>query len=108
MQKPRHHSSWFNSLCLDYLRQTYDIIIVDTPPSLSTINSVFCLCLKENDQIIIPVCPEGFSIMGVDMFLDDILENCVRCVLVLRATLDLLLFSISPFTLTKVESLPFF
>ena len=74
MQKPRHHSSWFNSLCLDYLRQTYDIIIVDTPPSLSTINSVFCLCLKENDQIIIPVCPEGFSIMGVDMFLDDILE----------------------------------
>ena len=30
--------------------------------------------LKENDQIIIPVCPEGFSIMGVDMFLDDILE----------------------------------
>ena len=36
--------------------------------------------------------------------LDDILEKWVRCVLVLRATLDLLLFSISPFTLTKVES----
>ena len=40
--------------------------------------------------------------------LDGILEKWVRCVLVLRATLDLLLFSISPFTLTKVESLPFF
>lgn len=74
MQKPRHHSSWFNNLCLDYLRHTYDIIIVDTPPSLGTINSVFCLCLKENDQIIVPVCPEDFSIMGVDMFLEDILE----------------------------------
>ena len=40
--------------------------------------------------------------------LDDILENWKRYVLVLRATLDLLLFSISPFPLTKVESLPFF
>jgi hypothetical protein len=39
--------------------------------------------------------------------LDDILEKWIRCVLVLRATLDLLLFSISPFPLTKVESLLF-
>ena len=39
--------------------------------------------------------------------LDDILEKWVGCVLVLRATLDLLLFSISPFPLTKVESLLF-
>jgi chromosome partitioning protein len=73
MQEPKHHLSWFNSLCLDYLRSNYDVIIVDTPPSLTTLNSVFCLCLENHDHIAIPACAEDFSIMGVQMFLDDIL-----------------------------------
>lgn len=72
MQAPKHHLSWFNSLCLDYLRSNYDVIVIDTPPSLTTLNSVFCLCLDNNDHIAIPACAEDFSIMGVQMFLEDV------------------------------------
>lgn len=72
MQSPKHHLSWFNTLCLDYLRSNYDVIIVDTPPSLTTLNSVFCLCLGKDDHIAIPACAEDFSIMGVQMFLEDV------------------------------------
>ena len=74
LEKPKHYITWFNSICLNYLRSTFDVIVVDTPPNLSTINSVFCLCLKNNDQILIPVSPDDFSIMGVKMFLQDIYE----------------------------------
>lgn len=74
MQPAQHLRNWFNNLCLNYLRKHYDIIIVDTPPHLSTLNSVFCLCLGERDNIIIPVAPEEFSILGVKMFLDDIVD----------------------------------
>lgn len=74
LQTPKHYLSWFNSLCLDYLREQYDVILVDTPPSLSTLNSVFCLTLKSTDSIVVPVCPEEFSMMGVQMFLNDVNE----------------------------------
>lgn len=72
MQSPKHHLSWFNGLCLDHLRSNYDVIIVDTPPHLTTLNSVFCLCLGDNDHIVIPACAEDFSILGVQMLLEDI------------------------------------
>lgn len=73
-QSAKNHHIWLNDLCLTYLRNTYDIVIVDTPPSLTTLNSVFSLCLDKNDHIVIPVCAEDFSVVGVQMFLDDILE----------------------------------
>lgn len=71
-QSPKHYLTWFNSLCLTHLRSKYDVIIVDTPPSLTTLNSVFCLCLKNNDNIIIPACADEFSLVGIGMVLDDI------------------------------------
>jgi chromosome partitioning protein len=74
MQAPKHHLTWFNSLCIDYLRSTYDVIIVDTPPHLTTLNSVFCLCLNDNDHIAIPACAEDFSVLGIQMFLEDVLS----------------------------------
>ena len=74
MQSPKHHLTWFNSLCLEYLRSNYDVIIVDTPPHLTTLNSVFCLCLEDKDHIAIPACAENFSIMGIQMFLEDMLS----------------------------------
>lgn len=75
-QTPKHYLTWFNSLCLTYLRNNYEVIIVDTPPSLTTLNSIFCLCLKENDYLVIPSCADDFSMMGIDMFLEDV--NSIR------------------------------
>ena len=73
MQGPKHHLTWFNDICLDYLRTHYDVVIVDTPPQLTTLNSVFCLCLYKGDSVVIPACAEEFSIVGSKMFLEDIL-----------------------------------
>lgn len=73
-QRPKHYLRWFNNLFLNYLRKTYDVIIVDNPPSLNTLNSIFSLSLIDRDNIIIPVNPEEFSIKGVQMFLEDINE----------------------------------
>jgi len=74
MQAPKHHLDWFNNLCLNYLRDNYDVIVVDTPPNLTTLNSVFCLCLEDKDHIVIPANADEFSLMGIQMFLDDILS----------------------------------
>ena len=71
-QTPKHYLTWFNLLCLSYLRSKYDVIVVDTPPSLTTLNSIFCLCLKAGDHLIIPACADEFSMIGIDMFLEDI------------------------------------
>lgn len=74
IQAPKHHLSWFKKLCINYLRSTYDVILVDTPPNLTTLNSVFSLSLNKTDSVVIPVNPEEFSIMGVQMFIEDIAE----------------------------------
>jgi chromosome partitioning protein len=74
MQSPKNHSKWLNDLCLNHLRETYELIIIDTPPQLTTLNSVFCLCLNDSDNVLIPACAEQFSVMGVQMFLDDIIS----------------------------------
>lgn len=72
VQPSKHQLNWLKELCINDLRKKYDVIVVDTPPHLSTLNSVFSLCLGSNDNILIPVCAEEFSSMGVSMFLDDI------------------------------------
>jgi len=74
MQQPKHYLTWLNDLCLNNLREIYDFIVVDTPPHLTTLNSVFCLCLEQQDTLLIPVSPDEFSLLGVNMFLDDVFE----------------------------------
>ena len=74
MQSSKHLLNWINDLCIKELKQKYNVIIIDTPPSLTTLNSVFCLALSDNDRIVIPVCAEEFSAMGVKMFLGDVMD----------------------------------
>lgn len=72
VQPPKHYLKWLNALCLTYLRSEYNVIVIDTPPSLSTLNSVFCLCLNNNDNLVIPACADEFSLQGIEMFLEDV------------------------------------
>lgn len=52
---------------LDIVRKNYDSIIIDCSPSLGllTVNA-----LMASHDIIIPICPEYFSIKGIDLILD--------------------------------------
>ncbi|MCB0420944.1 MAG: ParA family protein [Bdellovibrionales bacterium] len=52
---------------LDLIRRDYDAIIIDCSPSLGllTVNA-----LMASQDIIIPICPEYFSIKGIDLILD--------------------------------------
>jgi chromosome partitioning protein len=52
---------------LDSLRKKYDYILIDCPPSLGllTVNA-----LMASKEIIIPICPEYFSIKGIELILD--------------------------------------
>jgi chromosome partitioning protein len=52
---------------LDNIKKSYDYILIDCPPSLGllTINA-----LMASKDIIIPICPEYFSIKGIELILD--------------------------------------
>lgn len=71
-QTRKHQLHWFNDICLNYLRNNFDIIIFDTPPDLGTLNSVTGLCLTDGDNFLFPVDPDEFALDGVDMVLSDI------------------------------------
>lgn len=59
---------------LEVVKKKYDIILIDCSPSLGllTINA-----LMASKEIIIPICPEFFSMKGLELILDT-LEN-MRC-----------------------------
>jgi chromosome partitioning protein len=71
-QSNQHQLHWLNDICFSYLRENYDVIILDTPPDLSTLNSVTGLCLNSNDNFVFPVDPDIFAFDGVDLVLNDI------------------------------------
>lgn len=52
---------------LETLRRRYDAVIIDCPPSLGllTINA-----LMASRDIIIPICPEYFSLKGIELILE--------------------------------------
>lgn len=57
----------FNFLNLYKLRDVYDYILLDCPPTYS---SYTVSALLPSDYFIIPVKPEGYSILGIDMLLE--------------------------------------
>jgi chromosome partitioning protein len=71
-QSSQHQLHWLNDICFSYLRENFDVIILDTPPDLSTLNSVTGLCLTSNDNFIFPVDPDVFAFDGVDLVLNDV------------------------------------
>lgn len=54
---------------LDLVRRKYDAIVIDCPPSLGllTINA-----LMASNEMVIPICPEYFSIKGIDLILETV------------------------------------
>jgi chromosome partitioning protein len=54
--------SYINNYCLAPLREKYDVIIIDTPPNISLLSSVFSSELNESDQILFPIDLETFSL----------------------------------------------
>lgn len=54
---------------LDEIKDEYDVIIIDCSPSLGLLTVNALLASKE---IIIPICPEYFSIKGIELILDTI------------------------------------
>ena len=71
-QAKKHQFHWFNDVCLNYLRENFDVIIFDTPPDLNSLNSITGLCLVDGDHFLFPVDPDSFSLDGVDLALNDI------------------------------------
>jgi len=53
--------------CLAEVKNNYDIIIIDCSPSLGllTVNA-----LMASKDIVIPICPEYFSLKGIELILD--------------------------------------
>lgn len=52
---------------LDNIKRRYDSVVIDCPPSLGllTVNA-----LMASKDIIIPICPEYFSMKGIELILD--------------------------------------
>ncbi len=53
--------------CLAEVREQYDIIVIDCSPSLGllTVNALIA-----SKDIVIPICPEYFSLKGIDLILE--------------------------------------
>ncbi len=53
--------------CLAEIKDNYDIIVIDCSPSLGllTVNA-----LMASKEIVIPICPEYFSLKGIELILD--------------------------------------
>lgn len=69
-----NYQKWFNRLCLDYLRENYDYVLIDTPPSLTRLNQIIGLNLLKTDFLIIPAIADRYSLDGISLFLSEIDE----------------------------------
>ncbi len=53
--------------CLSEVRSDYDVVVIDCSPSLGllTVNA-----LMASEDIVIPICPEYFSLKGIELILE--------------------------------------
>lgn len=56
---------------LENLKKNYDLIIIDTAPALSAINTAVCVA---SDKVILPVNPDRFSMLGLEKNLEELIE----------------------------------
>lgn len=56
---------------LHEIKERYDLIIIDTAPSLSLINTAVTCA---SDEVILPINPDKFSVLGVEKHLKDLKE----------------------------------
>ena len=64
----------FLARCLARVKSYYDICIIDTPPALGLLS---INALVAADEVLIPVCPDYFSLKGVKL-LEDTIESVRR------------------------------
>lgn len=67
------HRNWSLSVKapLKEIRDQYDLVIIDTAPSLSMINTAVTIA---SDQVVLPIQPDRFSMMGLEKHLEDLAE----------------------------------
>lgn len=56
---------------LETLKKNYDLVIIDTAPALSAINTAVCVA---SDKVILPVNPDRFSMLGLEKNLEELIE----------------------------------
>lgn len=56
---------------LDEIKDNYDLIIIDTAPALSALNTAVCVA---TDKIILPINPDRFSMMGLEKNIQELEE----------------------------------
>jgi chromosome partitioning protein len=56
---------------LKELRSTYDLVVIDTAPNLSAINTAVTCA---SDQVVLPINPDKFSLLGLKKHLQDLAE----------------------------------
>lgn len=67
------HRNWSQAVAgpLKEIRSAYDIVVIDTAPSLSAINTAVTCA---SDMIILPVNPDKFSVHGAQKHIEDLKE----------------------------------
>lgn len=56
---------------LEAIRKNYDLVLIDTAPALSAINTAVTVA---SDQVILPLNPDRFSYMGLEKHLEELRE----------------------------------
>ena len=57
------------------IRDKYDVVIIDTPPYINSINKTIYSFLGKDDHVLIPIINDQISVNGAKLFYNDISSN---------------------------------